>query len=486
MTKEKSRMTPGCKPFWLAALLCLALSSQAQDILPENVTAALRAAQINPASLSALVLPLAGGAARLAHFDARPMAPASTLKLATTLVALEELGPTFRWQTGLLGKGEQRAEVWRGTLFLRGGGEPNLTWDGMRNLLRSLRAQGIRRLDADLVLDRSFFQPTRPDLGAPAFDESPNAYYNVIPDALLLGGNMVEFSISSDAQQSTVRTQPPLERLRIDADLTLNDSACEAWDDDWDAPQTVLARDGRISVKLRGAFARNCSTKTRLSVLDRNLYIERFVRASWRELGGSWRGQVRDGVTPPDATLLAERKSETLADLVRPVNKVSDNAMARTLYLTLGTQLPASARSDKTLVNAQSAMLAWFARNGVATEGLVFENGSGLSRLERITARQMASLLQIGARSNWYAEFASSLPIVAVDGAMRKRLHDSPAAARARIKTGTLRDAVAIAGYVRDASNQDWVVVAMINDVDAKKGRPALDALVHWAADGVN
>ncbi len=484
MSKENIRMTKGVKPFWLAALLGAALSSQAQDILPENVATALRTAQLNPVSLSALVLPLAGGAARLAHLDARPMAPASTLKLVTTLVTLEELGPTFRWRTQLLGSGSLRADTWRGTLFLRGGGEPNLTWDGMRNLLRSLRAQGIRQLDGDLVLDRSFFQPTRPDLGAPVFDESPNAYYNVIPDALLLGGNMIEFSISSDAQHSTVQTQPSLARLRIDANLTLNDSACEAWDDDWDAPRTELASNGRVTVKLRGAFPRNCSTKTRLSVLDRNLYIERFVRAFWRELGGNWRGRVRDGLTPPEARLLAEHNSETLADLVRPVNKASDNAMARTLYLTLGTQLPATARSDNTLVNAQAAMQAWFARNGIATEGLVFENGSGLSRLERITAQQMASLLQLGARSNWYAEFASSLPIVAIDGAMRKRLRDSPAAARARIKTGSLRDVAAIAGYVRDVKNQDWVVVAMINDADARKGRPALDALVHWVAGG--
>ena len=484
MIKEKFKMTKGSKRFWLAALLCAALSSRAQDILPENVAAALRTAQISPASLSALVLPLAGGAARLAHFDARPMAPASTLKLATTLVALEELGPTFRWRTQLLGSGSQRADAWRGTLFLRGGGDPNLTWDGMRQLFRSLRAQGIRQLDADLVLDRSFFQPTRPDLGAPVFDESPNAYYNVIPDALLMGGNVIEFSINSDAQRSVVRTQPPLARLRIDADLMLNDSVCQAWDDDWDAPQAQLASDGSINVKLRGAFPRNCSTKTRLSVLDRNLYIERFVRAFWSELGGKWRGKLRDGTAPPEAQLLAERNSETLADLVRPVNKVSDNAMARTLYLTLGTQLPASGRSENTFANAQIAMQAWFARNGIATEGLMFENGSGLSRLERITAQQMASLLQFGARSNWYAEFASSLPIVAVDGAMRKRLRDSPAAARARIKTGSLRDVAAIAGYVRDVKNQDWVVVAMINDADARKGRPALDALVHWVAGG--
>ena len=179
-----------------------------------------------------------------------------------------------------------------------------------------------------------------------------------------------------------------------------------------------------------------------------------------------------------------ERHSETLADLVKPINKASDNLMARTLYLTLGTQLPKEGRLDNTFLNANATIRHWFNKNGIATEGLVMENGSGLSRLERISARQLASLLQLGTRSNWYAEFASSLPIVAIDGAMRKRLRESPAAGRARIKTGTLRDAVAVAGYVRDVRNQDWVVVAFINDPEARKGRPALDALIDWVASG--
>jgi D-alanyl-D-alanine carboxypeptidase/D-alanyl-D-alanine-endopeptidase (penicillin-binding protein 4) len=179
-----------------------------------------------------------------------------------------------------------------------------------------------------------------------------------------------------------------------------------------------------------------------------------------------------------------ERNSDTLADLVKPINKASDNLMARALYLTLGTQLPKEGRSDNTFLNADASIRHWFNKNGIATDGLVMDNGSGLSRLERISPRQLASALQVAARSNWFAEFASSLPIVAIDGAMRKRLRESPASGRARIKTGTLRDAVAVAGYVRDVRNQDWIVVSFINDPEARKGRPTLDALIDWVASG--
>ena len=472
------------KFFWLPLLLLAAGASYAQGILPESVGVALRTAGLAETSISALVLPIQGGAPRLAVLEERAMAPASTMKLATTLVALEELGPTFRWRTELLSQGRIDAATLRGTLYLRGGGEPNLNWDGLRAMFRSLRGQGVAQLEADLVLDRSFFQPMRPDIGVPDFDESPKAYYNVIPDALVLNGNVIEFSLESNDQKTSVRTQPPLAGVLIDTDLSLKDMPCDAWDDDWDAPLVKSSSDDTVTVVLRGVFPRTCKTTTRLSLLDRNLYIERFLQAYWQELGGTWKGRVKDGLTPRDAVLLVERHSDTLADLVKPINKASDNLMARTLYLTLGTQLPKEGRQDNTFLNADSTIRHWFNKNGIATDGLVMENGSGLSRLERISARQLASLLKLGARSNWFAEFASSFPIVAIDGAMRKRLRESPAAGRARIKTGTLRDAVAVAGYVRDVRHQDWVVVAFINDPEARKGRPALDALIDWVAGG--
>ena len=479
--KHPSHNTQRHPLLWLAGLLCLALSSAAQGGLPERVALALRDAGIAETSLSALVVPAQGGAARLAHFDERPMAPASTMKLVTTLVALDALGPTFRWRTQLLTEGTSQGSALRGPLYLRGGGDPNLTWDGLRAMFRSLRAQGIRRIVGDVVLDRAYFQPSRPDLGAAPFDETPDAYYNVIPDALLLNSNLIELSLDSTGAGTVISTLPPLARVRIDVQVALDDSRCDDWDDSWSASALHMGPGGTANLTLRGAFPRNCKTSTRLNLIDRNLYIDRFIRAFWKELGGSWQGKTRDGQTPQGARLLVERHSDTLANSVKLINKASDNAMARSLYLTLGAQRAQVGGTPSTALGADASIRDWFASHGIAAQGLVLENGSGLSRLERISARQLAAVLQVGAASNWYAEFASSLPIVAIDGAMRKRLRDSSVAGRARIKTGTLKDATAVAGYVRDAANQDWIVVAIINDSAAKKGRATLDALINWA-----
>jgi D-alanyl-D-alanine carboxypeptidase/D-alanyl-D-alanine-endopeptidase (penicillin-binding protein 4) len=462
-----------------ASLMCAALSCQAQTRLPESVAAALRDANIAETSLGALVIPLQGGTPRLAHFDVRPMAPGSTMKLVTTLVALDQLGPTWRWRTQLLSANPVKGSTLRGPLYLRGGGDPNLTWDSLRGMFRSLHAQGVRNIAGDMVLDRSYFQPTRPDLGAAPFDETPNAYYNVIPDALLLGSNIIGLEIDSDSETTQARTTPPLARLSVHIKASLDNSKCEDWDDNWVVSPPQLHTDGSAGLSLSGTYPKNCKTATRLNLIDRNLYIESFIRAFWQELGGRWSGRTIDGVTPPLAQLLVERSSDTLADTVKLINKTSDNAMARSLYLTLGAQYR-EARNDATWQSAEAAVRSWFTRRAITMDGLILENGSGLSRLERISPRQLAAVLQAGVNSNWFVEFANSLPIVGIDGTMRKRLRDSPSAGRARIKTGTLKDAVAVAGYARDNARQDWIVVAIINDPAAKKGRPALDAIINW------
>ena len=129
-------------------------------------------------------------------------------------------------------------------------------------------------------------------------------------------------------------------------------------------------------------------------------------------------------------------------------------------------------------------MRAWLRANGISDAGLVIENGSGLSRLERISPIQLAGVLRIAQKSNWLPELQSSLPIAGVDGTLRKRLKDSPAAQRARLKTGTLNGVVGLAGYVPDAAGRQHVVVVMVNDQRAGNGngRAITDALVDWVA----
>jgi D-alanyl-D-alanine carboxypeptidase/D-alanyl-D-alanine-endopeptidase (penicillin-binding protein 4) len=476
-------VTPSCLRRLLALAACVcSLGSQAQGVLPESVQRALRTAQIAPGSMAALVLPLSGAPERLSHQAEQAMAPASTLKLLTTAVALDELGPTFRWRTQLLGENGIRGSSLRGPFYLRGGADPNLSWQRLQALLRELHDRGVRTLHGDLVLDRSYFSPQRPDLGQPDFDESPDAYYNVIPDALLVNSNLLELTVRADAQRVWLELRTPLAGVQLHSQLQLIDGECKDWDNGWRAPSLRQGRRGQLHVTLQGTFPRGCTARTATNVLARNEFIARTLRAQWRELGGSWVGQVRDGTTPAQALLLVEQASDTLADSVKLVNKRSDNAMARSLYLSLGAESAPAQPGANHFALARTRVHAWLTRQGIDPTGLVLDNGSGLSRTERISARQLAQVLQAAARGRWHAEFATSLPIAALDGGMRRRLQNTPAALQARIKTGTLRDSAAVAGYVRDTAGQDWIVVAMINDPASKEGRPALDALIEWTA----
>ncbi|NVO77341.1 D-alanyl-D-alanine carboxypeptidase/D-alanyl-D-alanine-endopeptidase [Undibacterium oligocarboniphilum] len=468
-------------------LFCLVVSSAAlaqtpDTSLPASAQRILDQAGIPASAVSIVALSANTNKAVLSVNPEAGFSPASTMKLLTSLVALEELGPAFRWKTQLLTDSPVRKDVLNGDLYLRGGGDPDLNWEKFSVMLRALRNQGIRKIRGNLILDRSYFQPSRPDLGAPAFDEFPDAYYNVVPDPLLINSNLSSIGIESTGQKIEAHLLTPLDKISFSNHLHFNDKSCAEWESEWKIPQISIQRRNQIDILLRGGFPRYCKITAHLNLLDRNQYIAHLFRRLWQEMGGSWQGQVQDGTAPEDAIVLYEHQSATLAETLRTVNKQSDNGMARMLYLTLGAESP-----QKTEDHLQAASLRirrWLQQHQINDSGLVLENGSGLSRTEKISASQMAAVLQAGMRSNWNAEFLSSLPIAALDGTMRKRLKGSAAEQRARIKTGSLRDTAAIAGYVRDNQDQSWVIVAMINSEFASKARPALDEILNWIAAG--
>jgi len=156
--------------------------------------------------------------------------------------------------------------------------------------------------------------------------------------------------------------------------------------------------------------------------------------------------------------------------------------LTRLLYLSLGVPAMAAQPEQPTLALAERAVRDWFREQRIDDTGLVLDNGSGLSRSERITPRQLVRLLQRARHGPMAAELMMSLPVAGVDGTMRNRLKTGPATGRARLKTGTLRNVNAVAGYVPDARGRLWVVAAMVNHEDAKQGRAALDALVEGLA----
>jgi D-alanyl-D-alanine carboxypeptidase/D-alanyl-D-alanine-endopeptidase (penicillin-binding protein 4) len=481
--------------FPAAALLalCLALpatpvlaAARLDDALPAPVAAALDQAGLPHEAFAAIALPQTRWARRWQHRAEVPMQPGSTMKLVTTVVALDRLGPNHRGRTELLAAGPIEGEVLNGDLVLKGGADPDLDLPALWALLFELRQRGVREIAGDIVLDRTLFRPARIDIGVPPFDEAPEWPYNVIPDALMLSGNLTGLALRSDANTVQARLTPPLEGIELDAiALRLTETPCNQWKSEWQPPQVAPAAPGRWRLALQGGFPRRCDAQADLQLLDRNVITERQVRAVWASLGGSWRaplGSVRESGAPPDAQLIATHRSRPWGEVLRAMNKDSDNALTRLLFLQLGAAAMKDDASTPTLALAQREVERWFDENRIDRRGLVADNGSGLSRSERIMPLTMARMIETAIRGRHGPELLMSLPVAGVDGTMGRRLKGTPAEGWARLKTGTLRNVLGLAGTVRDTRGDTWVVVALVNHEQAGKGRAALDAFIDWIA----
>jgi serine-type D-Ala-D-Ala carboxypeptidase/endopeptidase (penicillin-binding protein 4) len=472
---------PDIRSLVVAAGLCaLASLALAQNSLPPTVLQALRNANVPPDALAAVAIPLGKPTLFVRpwrHRDQVPMQPASTMKLVTSIVALDRLGPNKRGYTELRSAAAVLDGSLQGDVALVGGADPDLGLPQFWAMLMELREQGITQIQGDLVIDRTLFRPTRLDVGVPAFDESPEFDYNVIPDALHLAGSLLPMQIQADGSSVSVRSVPALPDLRFNSQMSLNNARCNDWDDHWQ-PALVQTQNGDTTVTLQGAFPANCVQRTELQLIDRLELAERLFRTLWLGLGGQWTGKAVEAAAPTSGRVLVRRNSRTWGEVLRPLNKTSDNALARLLYLQLGVPAMAAEPQMTTLALAEREVRRWFAENKIDTSGLVLDNGSGLSRSERITPWQLGQMLAVAHRSRYASDLQMSLPTAGVDGTMRNRLKDSPAAGWARLKTGTLKNVNALAGYITDPEGRPWAVAMMINHDDASKARAALDALV--------
>jgi D-alanyl-D-alanine carboxypeptidase/D-alanyl-D-alanine-endopeptidase (penicillin-binding protein 4) len=202
---------------------------------------------------------------------------------------------------------------------------------------------------------------------------------------------------------------------------------------------------------------------------------ERALAGLWAEQGGKLGGVVRDGAAPA-ATPSFELRSPTLTEVIRDINKLSNNVMAQQLFLTLG----ATQRGAGTPEASREVVRQWLrGRVGAAASAAVITNGSGLTRDSRLTAALLGRLLQAAWSSAVMPELMSSLPVAGIDGTLRR---SKGVPGRAHLKTGSLRDVVGVAGYVLADSGRRYVVVGIVNHPNANAARPALEALAEWAA----
>ncbi len=454
----------------LAVALTFSAAAAVGAPLPDSYTSALRTAGIPQKAASAVVMPLDGDGLEAALNRDEPRSPASTMKLLTTYAALRTLGPAYTWHTDVAILGTRDGDTVRGDLGIRGGGDPALVIEQLWLLVQKVRGLGIRELRGDLVLDRSAFQ--LPPHDSAAFDGDALRSYNVGPDALLLNYQSIAYGFVPDVAANTVRVAvlPPLAGYRAPATVRAVSGACGDWRGklraDFSAPFAPV---------FRGAYPLDCGERNwHLAPLEATPYFGAVFRALWEASGGSWSGKVRDGLVPAGAPILATHVSKPLAEVVRDVNKYSNNVMAQHLFLTFGAERSGWPASFE---RSRAALRAWLAEAGLASPELVLENGAGLSRVERVSAGSLARLLTDAYHSPVMPELMASLPVVGVDGTAAKR---KGAVGASHIKTGMLEDVRAVAGYVLAASGRRYVVVAIVNHANAGGAQGAHDALLEW------
>lgn len=455
------------------ALLC-SIPAAANDSLPRGVAQQLKNAGI-PAGNVAIVVQEAGAKRpSLQHNADAAMNPASVMKLVTTYAGLDILGPAYSWKTSAFAQSLPVDGVLNGDLYLKGSGDPRLTFEQFWLLLRQLRAQGVRSINGRLVLDRSAFSLGAADAvtvnggGAP-FDDQPLRPYNVKPDALLLNWKSVRLQLAVAGDKLQIQAEPQPANLYLISQVSLAEGECGDWRSRLRAD--VSTHPDRFHLVITGSYPRSCGPQTwHLGVLDHPQYVYGVFRQLWEEMGGSIAGGVAEERVPAAALTLGTVESPPLAELIRDINKFSNNVMARQLYLSLG---------EGSGSGAANSVRAWLDRKGLRIPELVLDNGSGLSRSERISAQSLAAMLNSAWQSPLMPEFVASLPITGVDGTMRKRLRDNGAAGQSHIKTGTLDGVKTMAGYVRDKKGRWQIVVFLINHPNAGAGQGAQDALLN-------
>jgi len=447
------------------------LSASLPAPLPLPIVQALNRAGIPAESIGLWVQASAETQPSLSHQEQQLFNPASVMKLVTTLAALDRLGPAHTFQTEVLVDGTLQNGILEGSLYIKAGGDPTLTTERASALLRALRARGLQTIRGDLILDNQYYALSVPD---PAeFDAAPERPYNAPPAALLFNYNTLALTLSPQNGAVVVRVEPPA--LTVKAEIRPSNGICNGWQE---RLKPVIRGQ---ELHLQGDYPLACGVRTAwfnlLAPADNNRL---HLASLWQELGGRIDGQIRPGLTPDSAQSLLRFASRPLAEIVRDINKHSNNVMTRMLFLNLGA---AEFGAPATPAKAQQTVAAWLAQRGLTLPGLVLDNGAGLSREARLSPAGLGQLLHWARTQPWFFEFAASLPTLGIDGTLQKRSTPAHLIGRAHLKTGSLRAVRAWAGYLHDergVGGSAWkTLVLIINHPNAREAGPILDSLLN-------
>ena len=463
----------------LALLLFGSLASIAiaeQTELPQPVRSILDIRKVPHDSLSVFVQDVDSGEVVLSWQADVPRNPASTMKLLTTLVGLDKLGPTYRWTTDVFALGELEDGRLDGDLLLRGRGDPFLVTERVWQMLRLVRQAGIHEVDGNLLIDDSYFEV--PAYDPAEFDRQPLRAYNVGPNALLMNFKVVRYWFEPDHDRNAVRVwvDPPLENLQVENRLALRRGYCGGYQ----RGITITANEAIDKMIFSGRFPMGCKSYAMdRTALRHNEFAYGLFMSVWRESGGVFSGGWMNAKAPDGVDPIVSYESLSLAEIISRVNKNSNNVMARQILYTLSAEVlgpPGTERGGRKVIED------WLADTGIDFPTLTLDNGAGLSRDARVSAREFGALLEFAWRKPYMPEYLASMAVSGLDGTLRRKFDDAALTGQAHLKTGSLDHVAAIAGYLQARSGRRFAVVMLHNheDVHRGPGEEAQAALLRW------
>ncbi len=461
------------RKFFISISLMLA-SLHVHAELPLTVADALKAVGIPQQNVAVYVQAVESNSPILSHNADKSMNPASVMKLVVTSAALDLLTPTYRWKTEVYRDGPISNGILDGNLIIKGYGDPSFKAQEFWRLLMSVQQAGIKKIKGDLIIDKSYFAKS---VGVRhAFDDETWRAYNAEPSAFLVNGRNTSFRFIATETTVNVNQEFELPEVQINNNMKLSQDACGEWRNHFG--YTVKSLENKVIVKFSGTFSPDCGERyLELSVFDDEQYAFYTFKKLWRELGGKFKGTFRLQDTPTSAMKVLEQESDPLGYVIRDINKWSNNLMARQLLLTIAAEKNSAPATE---AKGIAAINTWLTGKGLSFNELIVENGSGLSRIERISAEHLGRMLVSAYNSPVMPELMASLPILGQDGTVKKRLNDGQSNGRAHLKTGSLDGVSAIAGYEIDANNHRHVLVMLVNHAKAAESKDAQDALIEW------
>lgn len=458
-------------------------ASSAADEPLANRLGELLASKVRNGTWGAMVVSLTTGDTLFARNAGVLLNPASTLKLYTTALAFEQLGPTHRFTTDVFRHGVLSHGTLTGDLIIRGGGDPALSrrfFDGdgngpMRALAKNVYDAGIRRITGDVIGDdRAFEQKAVPDGW---LERYLHASYAARVSALSLNENLIHIVVTPGraGRAAAVRLEPATTAF------TITNSATTRAQSRGGQLTITGGEDGVIRV--RGWIgARSEARVYGLVVPEPALFTTGAFLRALRDAGVVVEGAARLGGTPPGALKVTSLPSPPLAELAGVMNRESINHYAELIFRNAARVASPAGVGSASMGNA---LLRDFMqiRVGATPQDVYAADGSGLSTLDRVTARSLVQLLSYAHRAPWSREFHESLPVAGREETLRLRMRGTPAQGNLHAKTGTTNDVVALSGYVAARTGEMLAFAFLYNGKDRWNARATIDAMGVTLAD---